>query len=304
MSEKASFAAAASQLWNQNKEVIGNKNFNINLKVENSSDEKNTSSKDIPKTGYVFGSNLAARVAQQVEKKDDGPKSASEILQRFSKTSNSTGFAGFTSSASTSKDWLKSVSDDQPKVEDEPVEKPITGEEDETNIFQAPCKIFQYDTEAKAWKERGLGTIRLNENNDFDYNNPARSRLVARSAGSQKVLINSPLFYEMVFEAVSEKRLKISATAPDSNIPQLFLIQSTPSLIGQLKALLRTRLKKSEINTLEESLQRKRKATEADGGTESKKTQNGGKAEKDGTEASGEDSTNESEDYDSSANDS
>ena len=66
MSEKASFAAAASQLWNQNKEVIGNKNFNINLKVENSSDEKNTSSKDLSKTGFLFGSNLAARVAQQV----------------------------------------------------------------------------------------------------------------------------------------------------------------------------------------------------------------------------------------------
>lgn len=255
----------------------------------------------------------------QVEKKDDGPKSASEILQSFTKNSNTTGvavcfvnyltffiygFQGFTSSASTSTDWLKSAADDQPKVEDEPAEKPITGEEDETNIFQAPCKFFQYDTEGKAWKERGLGTLRLNENNDFDYNNPARSRLVARSAGSQKVLINSPLFYEMVFEAVSEKRLKISATAPDSTIPQLFLIQSTPSLIGQLKALLRTRLKKSEINTLEESLQRKRKATETDGGTESKKPQNGGKTEKDGTEASGEDSTNESEDYDSSANDS
>lgn len=65
-SQKASFAAAASQLWNQNKNVIGNKDFHINLKADNESEEKKSTESEAPKSGFVFGANLAARTTQAV----------------------------------------------------------------------------------------------------------------------------------------------------------------------------------------------------------------------------------------------
>uniref|UniRef100_A0AC34QMX1 RanBD1 domain-containing protein n=1 Tax=Panagrolaimus sp. JU765 TaxID=591449 RepID=A0AC34QMX1_9BILA len=270
-SQKASFAAAASQLWNQNKTVVGNKSFNINLKTGNESEEKKSIESEAPKSGFVFGANLSSRTTQAINKNDDKPKSAAEILQNFTKQSNPTGFISLPSpDASTSASWLKAPVEDKSKSEDdEPVvEKPITGEEDEENLFQAPCKIFQ-------------------------------------SLGSQKVLINSPLFQEMVFEAVSEKRLKISARAPDVDLPQLFLIQATPAHIGQLTALMRKKLGKDEISALENvTVPRKRRAEGHEAG-DTKKVPNSNEKNDKEDEATDEDSENNSgEEDDGSVNDS
>jgi hypothetical protein len=54
---------------------------------------------------------------------------------------------------------------------------------------------------------------------------------VGRQSGSQRVLINSKIFPEMLLEELSEKRVKISAQTGDSDVPQLFLIQVCPKLI-------------------------------------------------------------------------
>lgn len=36
-----------------------------------------------------------------------------------------------------------------------------TGEEDETPIFNERAKLFRYDADAKEWKERGVGQMKL-----------------------------------------------------------------------------------------------------------------------------------------------
>jgi len=38
----------------------------------------------------------------------------------------------------------------------------MTGEEDETTIFKCNAKVFTWDKEAKAWKERGRGHLKVN----------------------------------------------------------------------------------------------------------------------------------------------
>uniref|UniRef100_A0A914PPF5 RanBD1 domain-containing protein n=1 Tax=Panagrolaimus davidi TaxID=227884 RepID=A0A914PPF5_9BILA len=253
MSDKASFAAAASQLWNQNKSTISPASFSISLKKneEKTNDESKQTSEATKKSSFnhVFGSGLA-------NKKDEGPKNASQIFQAFA-AKKSEGF----SNASTSADWLgKNEKKNEPEKL-ETVEKPKTGEENETNIFQAQCKFYQYDVESKQWKERGLGNLRMNETSDWDSD--GKARLVARSCGTQKVLLNSLLFPEMVFESVSEKRIKISAHTPDSELPQLFLIQSTPAQISQLISLLRKRIKE-ETQAVVPVLPKKRKNEDED----------------------------------------
>ena len=37
----------------------------------------------------------------------------------------------------------------------------VTGEEEENVVFQERCKLYRYDKEAKQWKERGVGNIKL-----------------------------------------------------------------------------------------------------------------------------------------------
>ena len=75
----------------------------------------------------------------------------------------------------------------------------------------------------------------------------------------------------MVFESDSEKPIKISAHTPDSELPQLFLIQSTPSIIGQLTSLLRQRIKE-ETQAVVAVLPKKRKNDDGDTDSINEKT--------------------------------
>ncbi|VDN32541.1 unnamed protein product [Gongylonema pulchrum] len=54
-------------------------------------------------------------------------------------------------------------------------------------------------------------------------------RIVGRAVGNQRVLINSQIFPDMIVEKVSNKRVKFSATVPESEVPVLFLATVRPS---------------------------------------------------------------------------
>ena len=66
----------------------------------------------------------------------------------------------------------------------------VTGEEDEINIFQSNCKIFAFDSVSKCWKERGNGSLRLNDRIDTSPQD-VDSRIIVRSMGIQKVILNT-----------------------------------------------------------------------------------------------------------------
>ncbi|KHJ88537.1 RanBP1 domain protein [Oesophagostomum dentatum] len=126
----------------------------------------------------------------------------------------------------------------------------LTGEENDINIFQTACKLHSFDKEKKTWVERGLSQIRINQRNE---DGEVHHRIVARTTGNHRVVINSKVHGDMLFERVDSKRLKISATSPDSNGIQIFLVT-----IGFSK----TALNSDEFCTTLEGLIKKEKANE------------------------------------------
>lgn len=88
-----------------------------------------------------------------------------------------------------------------------------TGEENETTEYTCRAKLYNFvkaaDGEKKEWKERGLGTIRLNVTNPTeeelatDSAAPTKARLVMRAEGSHRVILNTPVKKELTFGTVS-----------------------------------------------------------------------------------------------------
>ncbi|KAH0544292.1 hypothetical protein FGG08_001555 [Glutinoglossum americanum] len=115
------------------------------------------------------------------------------------------------------------------KKEDVDVEKRFhpqeveTGEEGETTIFSCRAKLFYFDKEEKAWKERGVGLFKLNATateveNEYDRwsrssddstgeeagdsttknaDNKRKARLLMRADGVLRVVLNVPVFKGM-----------------------------------------------------------------------------------------------------------
>jgi Ran-binding protein 3 len=44
----------------------------------------------------------------------------------------------------------------------------ITGEEDESNVLQIHCKLFQWERDDSSWKEKGKGFLKLNDKKKED----------------------------------------------------------------------------------------------------------------------------------------
>ncbi|VDO18571.1 unnamed protein product [Heligmosomoides polygyrus] len=132
-----------------------------------------------------------------------------------------------------------------------------TGEENDINVFQTACKLHSFDKEKKTWVERGLAQIKINQRNE---NGEVHHRIVARTTGNHRVVINSRVHADMFFERVDQKRLKISATTPDSNAIQIFLVtigfSKTALNIDEFCATLEGILRKEKAC---ESAKRKRK---------------------------------------------
>uniref|UniRef100_A0A0M3KJC9 RanBD1 domain-containing protein n=1 Tax=Anisakis simplex TaxID=6269 RepID=A0A0M3KJC9_ANISI len=129
-----------------------------------------------------------------------------------------------------------------------------TGEENEVNIHHAMCKLHSFDINTKSWHERGMSSVRINR---IDEEPTAHYRIVGRSMGNQRVVLNSRLFTGMVLEKVSAKRIKFSATTPDSELPVLFLTTASEFVTEQLFSKLSEIVKPKK----EEEQSRKRKAS-------------------------------------------
>ncbi|PAA63973.1 hypothetical protein BOX15_Mlig006677g1 [Macrostomum lignano] len=93
----------------------------------------------------------------------------------------------------------------------------VTGEEGEENVLRIPCRVFVFDAASKSWVERGRAFLRLNDRQTTPGERgrqPLKSRLICRSQGGLKVIINTMLWPEMSVELVGEpgssKRLRIS----------------------------------------------------------------------------------------------
>uniref|UniRef100_A0A914C7R8 RanBD1 domain-containing protein n=1 Tax=Acrobeloides nanus TaxID=290746 RepID=A0A914C7R8_9BILA len=286
--QPSKFSLAASEVWSQSKDLLKKTEFKIDLGLDKK-DSNEEKKETIPITkGYVFGSKLSERVANPVTtekqeedktKVDDGPKEVSSIFKKFVEkaneknedTSNELG-------PSTSNERFKATMEEFAKKATNGIDKGAavsitTGEEDEKILFNTNCKFFLFNTETKSWVERGLGYIRLNTKTDHEWDDSEDGiRLVGRITGTQKVVINSKIFPEMVLEKITEKRLKISAQCPDSDLPQLFIVQAAPASIETLHNWIQSYVDRAAMHQIRLSphpqQQRKRKmegaSTESD----------------------------------------
>ncbi|KAF2237013.1 hypothetical protein EV356DRAFT_512286 [Viridothelium virens] len=80
-----------------------------------------------------------------------------------------------------------------------------TGEDDESTRFQSRTKLYAFmavdGSTQKTWKERGVGTVKLNVSkaDDEKPDEPPKVRLIMRADGSQRVVLNTPVLKDIRF---------------------------------------------------------------------------------------------------------
>ncbi|KAL1481305.1 hypothetical protein MTO96_015741 [Rhipicephalus appendiculatus] len=113
----------------------------------------------------------------------------------------------------------------------------VTGEENESNVLQINCKLFTFDKTTSSWQERGRGSLRLN---DQEVDGVLQSRMVMRTQGSLRVILNTKVWSGMVVEHPSSKTVRTSAIDPDGI--RVYLIQANAKDAEQLYGALECRV--------------------------------------------------------------
>ncbi|XGW07826.1 hypothetical protein V3C99_010735 [Haemonchus contortus] len=281
---QSALAAKADQLWSQSKSGFGfgiTPSTHVQLEKKSLDDvlgkmaaEKKLrqEQEDKGQPLFVFGSKISDRVVKEDKEaaasngtvsaakdgEDSRPKTAEELFKSAAQQDKPHEQHDFIAEAKEAAE--KKKEHEKPSTS---IVTVTTGEENDINIFQTACKLHSFDKEKKAWVERGLAHIRINQRNE---DGEVHHRIVARTTGNHRVVINSRVHADMFFERVDQKRLKISATTPDSNAMQIFLVtigfSKTALNIDEFCSILDGILKKEKAC---ESLKRKRKAEEEPG---------------------------------------
>lgn len=110
-----------------------------------------------------------------------------------------------------------------------------TGEEAEETMFSCRAKLFHF---AGEWKERGVGTLKLN----VHYRAPnleeaaeQKARLIMRTDGVHRVVLNTPIFKGMRFGTPDGKEptgRTLNLTGMENGKPALFLLKVCLDRLG------------------------------------------------------------------------
>ncbi|KAI8638630.1 hypothetical protein BD408DRAFT_446621 [Parasitella parasitica] len=85
----------------------------------------------------------------------------------------------------------------------------LTGEEDEETIYQTKAKLLVLDTASGNWKERGVGTLRINVK-EKEPKKQLRTRLVMRVDSVYRVILNLQLFPGMKAFIMQDKFVRFA----------------------------------------------------------------------------------------------
>lgn len=80
-------------------------------------------------------------------------------------------------------------------------------------------KLFAFDN--GTWVERGRGTLRLNDKN---CDGVMTSRIVIRTVGSLRVVLNTKIWSGMTLNRASDRSVRLTALDPNGQL-KIFLIQ-------------------------------------------------------------------------------
>lgn len=111
----------------------------------------------------------------------------------------------------------------------------FTGEEDEVNVLDINSKLFAFV--ASNWEERGPGNLRVNDSKD----NNKSSRVVFRTSGNLRVLLNTKIWPGMVVERPSQKSLRLTAIDSEGQV-KIFLVMARPEVMANLFTQLQKRI--------------------------------------------------------------
>ncbi|KAM9243989.1 ran-binding protein 3 isoform 2-T2 [Dugong dugon] len=212
---------------------------NYFLQYISSSLENSTNSADASSNKFVFGQNMSARVlsppklnevSSDANRENTAAESRSESSSQEAtpeKESLAESAAAYTK-ATARKCLLEKV-------------EVITGEEAESNVLQIQCKLFVFDKASQSWVERGRGLLRLNDMASAD-DGTLQSRLVMRTQGSLRLILNTKLWAQMQIDKASEKSVRVTATDTEDQGVKVFLISASSKDTGQLYAALHHRI--------------------------------------------------------------
>ncbi|XP_068276784.1 ran-binding protein 3 isoform X2 [Nyctibius grandis] len=212
---------------------------NYFLQYISSSAENSTNSADASSNKFVFGQNMSERVLSPPKSHEGSTESNKEnaATESGSESSSQEATPEKESLAESAAAYTKATARKclLAKVE------VITGEEAESNVLQIQCKLFVFDKNSQSWVERGRGLLRLNDMASTD-DGTLQSRLVMRTQGSLRLILNTKLWAQMQIDKASEKSIRITAMDTEDQGVKVFLISASSKDTGQLYAALHHRI--------------------------------------------------------------
>uniref|UniRef100_A0A671FFV6 Ran-binding protein 3 n=1 Tax=Rhinolophus ferrumequinum TaxID=59479 RepID=A0A671FFV6_RHIFE len=212
---------------------------NYFLQYISSSLENSTNNADAATNKFVFGQNMSERVLS--------PPKLNEVTSDANRE-NSAAESGSESSSQEATPEKESLAESAAAYTKATARKcllekveVITGEEAESNVLQIQCKLFVFDKTSQSWVERGRGLLRLNDMASTD-DGTLQSRLVMRTQGSLRLILNTKLWAQMQIDKASEKSIRITAMDTEDQGVKVFLISASSKDTGQLYAALHHRI--------------------------------------------------------------
>ena len=102
-----------------------------------------------------------------------------------------------------------------------------TGEEEEKTYFSSKAKLFRFSD--KEWRERGIGTFKVNLNQSENKDENLPPRLIMRADGVLRVMLNTPIFKGMTVGDASgnepkSKQIHLASLESGRSVPILLRV--------------------------------------------------------------------------------
>ncbi|EEB09106.1 nucleoporin Nup61 [Schizosaccharomyces japonicus yFS275] len=172
--------------------------------------------------GFSFGTNVKPafsfnKTAEKSEEKPAAEKQSTEAKEEPKQEAEE-------------KQDNESESSSAARTNDDLVAGKGEGEENEDSVINTRAKIYRFDKESKAYKDVGLGPLKINVDKDT-----GAARVIVRVDGSGKVLLNVRLCKDFKYEMAGKKEVKLPAASADGKSLDTYLIRvKEPSVAEEL----------------------------------------------------------------------
>lgn len=116
-----------------------------------------------------------------------------------------------------------------------------TGEEEEKTYFSCKAKLYQFSD--KEWRERGIGTFKVNVKLVNGKEDKKATRMIMRADGVGRVMLNTPLFKGMTVGDASgkepkSKQIHLASLESGRSVPILLRVSFFSLLLARIAFIL------------------------------------------------------------------